>query len=234
MRRMDSRFAPDVAGPSGSKFSASHVLNFVRRELFQQLLGYVQGLPGDRLPGHERGGHQRPNAPSFRAQQGQELLGHDLQAGHGAPHRALLMAHVSTVSARLTAQVELRARSAVPTASQRRQHSTLRRHERALQQRLPTAPAARAASWRTSPHCERPARPSLKLRPRNLSSTRPETLLRRTGPERHRAGGENDWWNKAPFQTSQTTTPFTPQNLNALPPPRGQALGQKPQIPARP
>ena len=30
--------------------------------------------------------------PSLRAEQGQELLGHDLQAGHGAPHRALAVA----------------------------------------------------------------------------------------------------------------------------------------------
>ena len=33
---------------------------------------------------------------------------------------------------------------------------------------------------------------------------------------------KDDWWNEAPFQTSQTTTPSTPQNLNALPPPPNQ------------
>ena len=141
-------------------------------------------LPGDRLPGHERGGHQRPNAaPSLPAQQKQELLGHDLQAGHGAPHRALAVAHPGRGE-----HGERPAHGAGGTPRPERRPDRVAVEARRTCSSAATSGSSRrprAASWRTSPpRCERPARPSREPRPRTLSST---TARDSSGKARSRA-----------------------------------------------
>ena len=221
-------------GPGTGK---SHVLNFVRRELFQQLLGYVQGIDFQ--------------VTAFQATNAADISGQTLHQAFGlnrdksclgttcrpdtarriALWRWLILDEVSMVSARLTAQVELRARSAVPTASQWKHDAADNIRPFAGMNVLFSGDFRQLPPPEGGFLADLPA--ALRAPGKALTGTTTSDPLIDHGQrlfwegqvqgvtelvERERC--KDDWWNEAPFPTSQTTTPSTPQNLNSLAPPQ--------------
>ena len=256
-------------GPGTGK---SHVLNFVRRELFQQLLGYVQGID------FQVTAFQATNAADISGQTLHQAFGLNTDkncldttcrpdtARRIALWRWLILDEVSMVSARLTAQVELRARSAVPTASQWKHDAAdnirpfagmnvlfsgdfrqLPPPEGGFLADLPAALRAPGKPFTGATTSD----PLIDHGQRLFWEGQVQGVTELVERERCK----DDWWNEAFFQTSQTIRPPPHKISTPSPPPRpppnklaepsrcpegrgraarGQALGQEPQVPARP